>query len=208
MFVSTDFVSWIDTSNAIYKAEAEIDARYVQDVIGALDSAIAGIKGDIISGTFKTNAGTHHALIRMGQLPDMHNMLTGEDRDMEYLFSDDGEWYRYVAGFIGDPAGIHDGNGAPLHVGDTVINVVDDKPNERMVILSGKGACILSQEWIDRNHAVKGADYESSNIITANINPTCTISRHSCLNEFYHARQRAHPEYDVPKKPKLVQRQR
>lgn len=76
------------------------------------------------------------------------------NRGIEYLFSDDGECSRYVAGFLGDLSDVKDIHGQPLCVGNMVTMLRGGEPYEQMIILNHKGKSQLSQEHLNRHGAV------------------------------------------------------
>ena len=61
------------------------------------------------------------------------------NRGIEYLFSDDGKYSRYVAGFLGDLSDVKD---------------IHSQPYEQMIILNHKRKSQLSQEHLNRHGAV------------------------------------------------------
>ena len=60
------------------------------------------------------------------------------NRGIEYLFSDDGKYSRYVAGFLGDLSDVKDIHSQPLCVGNMVTMLHSGEPYEQMIILKGK----------------------------------------------------------------------
>lgn len=54
------------------------------------------------------------------------------NRGIEYLFSDDGECSRYVAGFGGDLSDVKDIHGQPLCVGNMVTMLRGGEPYEQI----------------------------------------------------------------------------
>lgn len=186
-----DFDTALDASYAMYAKDIAADQTVAADVVSAVDQAIDRLKDLLRQNAFDSNAGTFHGLCRIGQLLDMRNRLTGEHRDVEYLFSDDGEFFRHVAGFIGDSAGVVDSQGRPLVVGDIVSADVRDSVYEYMVILSCDGKPMLPSKWMDDHNAVFLRNFSPEDMRTANKNPRCTVYHGSCLKDYFEARERA-----------------
>lgn len=76
------------------------------------------------------------------------------NRGIEYLFSDDGKYSRYVAGFLGDLSDVKDIHSQPLCVGNMVTMLRGGEPYEQMIILNHKRKSQLSQEHLNRHGAV------------------------------------------------------
>ena len=186
----TEFDTALDPNYAMYARDIAVDTEAVTGVAAALGQAIDLLKDKLRRDALDSNAGTFHALCRIGQLLDMRNRLTGEYQDIEYLYSDNGEFYRYVAGFVGESAGVFDAQGRPLCVGDTVATTYQGRTQERMIILSSDGKSLLTQGWINDQDAVFWKDFAEADIRAANINPCCTVRLGSCLKDYHDAKER------------------
>lgn len=128
---------------------------------------------------YMSNRATYDALAHIGELVSERNNLTGETSDIKYLYLDDGEWYRVVAGFIGDDAERTDINGTPLKIGDTVELTVDDgKPYSRLIM-----SIFLDQGDLDEAQAKKTKDYTEMDIKHAN-SIAFTVTENSCLEDY------------------------
>ena len=104
----TDFETTLDPRFTMYAGDIAADKKAVEGVPAAIDLAVDRLKELLRRNAFDSNAGMYHALRRIGQLLDMRKRLTGEHKNVEYLLFDDGESSLYVAGFIGDAAGVFD----------------------------------------------------------------------------------------------------
>lgn len=139
-----------------------------------------------------TNARVDELLCQIGELLEEKNAMTGRREDVRYIYSDDGEFFRFVAGFAGDDSGTADANGTPLKVGDTVTFGSGFK---RMVILNGSLAPLLSQKTLLEKQAVKTADHTELDIRTAD-SAIATVSLRSC-REDYHRQQEQQGAMDM-----------
>lgn len=99
-------------------------------------------------------------LVLVGEMIDLRNRITGRRDDVEYLYFDDGESIRYIAGFIGDRVSIEDSLGSPLHIGD-LIN--DESGREYLVALNIKGQLEVDAQWIKEKAARKCIQYDYLN---------------------------------------------
>lgn len=123
---------------------------------------------------FKSNSDTSEKLEQIGKLLSEKNELTGLQEDIQYLYMDDGEWYRRVVGFLGDDSGTTDFAGTPLKIGDTV----SLKGFPRIVM-----ADLPSQKTINECQALKTKDYSKMDIRDA-YSFAFTVSLHSCLDDY------------------------
>lgn len=119
---------------------------------------------------------------------------------IEYLFSDDGECSRYVAGFLGALSDVTDIHGQALRVGDTVTMLCDGEPYEQMIILNHRGKSQLSQEHLNRHGAVFQTPFTEAGIMTAQRYSYSIIERQSCLTAYYLAQKRARTPAKQPHK--------
>ena len=196
----TEFSTALDPNDRMYARDLAVDTEAVTGAAAALGQAIDLLKDKLRRNVLDSNAGMDHALCRLGQLLDMRNRLTGEYQDIEYLYSDDGEFFRYVAGFVGESAGVFDSQGRPLCVGDTVATTYQGWTQERMIILSSDGKSLLTQGWINDQDAVFWKDFAEADIRAANINPCCTVRLGSCLKDYHDAKERQ----QAKKRPKCL----
>lgn len=123
---------------------------------------------------YMSNRETHAELKAIGELLTEKNELTGLNEDVQYLYIDDGEWYRAVEGFVGDYSGTTDCNGVRLKIGDTVS--LDGFPR---VILKN----MPSQNAIIDCRGVKIKDCVDLDIKDA-FASVFTISLCSCLKDY------------------------
>ena len=123
---------------------------------------------------FKSNSDISEKLEQIGNLLSEKNELTGLQEDMQYLFYDDGEWYRRVVGFLGDDSGTTDFAGTPLKIGDTV----SLKGYPRIVMVD-----LPTQATINEYQALKIKDYSEMDIHDA-FCVAFTVSLHSCLDDY------------------------
>lgn len=186
-----DFDSPLDPGYKGHQPDLKQDAETLRPVLEALDQVIVSLKGQLIFSRMNSDSGMYHGLCRLGQLQDMRNRLTGERKDIEYIFSDNSECSRYVAGFLGDPSDVVDTNGRLLHVGDTVMAHHNGETHEQMIILGPKGRSQLPQEWLDSRKAVFQTDFREADIETASGYSWPTIERRSCLEDYFAAQERA-----------------
>lgn len=149
-----------------------------------MNNDIEYLKSKIVGNQRLSNTQTQRMINEIGRLLNENNRRSGANEDVRYLYSDDGEFSRHVAGFVGDKTDTVDQRGLPLHVGDTVANTVDGKTNERMVILGSSGRPVLDQKWLNEHHAVKVESFVELDLKSANINPGETITAHSCVEEY------------------------
>lgn len=128
-----------------------------------------------------TNAATYQKLAELGELIAGKNEISGLKQDIEYLYSDDGEFSRCVAGFIGDESPLVDANGQRLLVGDSVC--YPDTNWERMVIFGMDGSPMLHQEDLLKRGAVKSCSCWELNMETACC-AVFTVTHESCLKDY------------------------
>lgn len=195
-----DFDSPLDPGYMGHQPDLERDAATVKIVVESLDQAIRELKRQVIGGPMNSDSGMYHTLCRLGQFQDMHNRLTGEWQDIEYIFSDDGECSRYVAGFLGDPTDVKDAHGRPLRVGDTIMAHSNGQSHEQMIILGPKSCSQLPQEWLDSRKAMFHADFREADIDTARRYSWPSIERRSCLEDYFAAQERAKTPARQPRK--------
>lgn len=186
----TDFETALDPRFTMDAGDIAADKKAVEGVPTAIDLAVDHLKDLLRRNAFDSNAGMYHALHRIGQLLDMRRRLTGEHKNVEYLLFDDGESSLYVAGFIGDAAGVFDAQGRPLLVGDVVAGSIREQEVKRMVILNAKGEPVLSQEWLDQHDAVFVQDFSVAGVRWANQHPGYTVRSGGCLKDYHTAQNR------------------
>ena len=185
-----DFETALDPGCEMYAHDITADKSLTGEVTAAIDLSVDRMKDLLRRNAFDSNAGMLHALCRIGQLLEMKNRLTGEKTDLEYLLCDDNECLFYVAGFIGDPAGVSDVNGTPLRVGDTVMCQAGSETYEQMIILGATGCSALSQDWLEGKRAVFRTDCAESDIAAAQRYSYPSIGRRSCLKDYHAGRER------------------
>ncbi len=122
---------------------------------------------------------TDQVLIKIGEMLHEKNLLTGGNEDIKYFYLDDGEWYRIIAGFIGDDSGTTDVNGVPLKIGDTVKFTDTDGYSGQRIILHE----FLNQEFLNERKAIKVKDYTDFDIKDA-CTHAFTVTEHSCLDMY------------------------
>lgn len=122
------------------------------------------------------------------------------NRGIEYLFSDDGKYSRYVAGFLGDLSDVKDIHGQPLCVGNMVTMLRGGEPYEQMIILNHKGKSQLSQEHLNRHGAVFQPPFTEAGIMTAQRYSYPIIECQSCLTAYYPAQKLARAPAKQPQK--------
>ena len=148
--------------------------------VETLTKSINIAKAELLSEQrYMSNSDTYDTLTRIGELVSERNDLTGEIDDVKYFYVDDGEWYRVVAGFIGDDAERTDVNGVPLKIGDTVGLLKENGIYYPRLILS----VFLSQEDLNKEMAVKLKDCTNIDIKDA-FNAAYTVSLESCLEMY------------------------
>lgn len=174
--VEVDFIEQIDDEYFIdFKPEYCITQRnaLICDEIQCLQSSF-------IDQMIWSNAKTSEVICKIGELLEESNALTGNHEDLQYLSSDDGEWFRFVAGFVGDDSGTVDTNGTSLMIGDTVSF---DSGFKRMIILNSSFKPMLSQEVILEKQAIKTADFTEIDIRTAD-SAAATVKLESCCESY------------------------
>ena len=154
--------------------------------IEELTEEVQSLKASLTAGNrYMSNADTHAALDRIGELIYERNELTGEDSDEQYLYFDDGEWLREVIGFVGDPSGMTDANQVPLMIGDAVgMPQEDGSLYQRIVAMS-----VMSQNSINETKAVKIKDYTEMDMKDT-FSAAFTITLHSCLEDYEQTQNR------------------
>ena len=122
-----------------------------------------------------SNSKTDENLLRIGELLTEKNQLTGQTEDLKLLYIDDGEWYRRVAGFIGDKTEATDINGHILRVGDTIKSEISGM----RVVMND----LPEQSHIDNMQAVKVKDFTELDLKDV-YTPAFTVSVRSCIDEY------------------------
>lgn len=167
---------------------ADFDSVWMPDKtpdLLALCREIDAAKAELHNQTFLTNAATDERLDALGGLIARKNEVSGLRQDVEYLYIDDGEFYRCVAGFIGDESPLVDANGLRLLIGDTV--AYPDSNWDRMVILGMSGSPMLDQADLLARGAVKKSPCWELDMDAAR--SMFTVTHHSCLEQYQQSRQ-------------------
>lgn len=151
---------------------------------------ISAAKAELHDQTFLTNAATYEKLDALGGLIARKNEVSGLCQDVECLHIDDGEFYRCVAGFIGDESPLVDANGLRLLIGDTVTYPGSDW--DRMIILGERGRPMLDQTDLLARNAVKKSPCWELDMDAAR--SMFTVTRHSCLEQY---RQDQQPDSNI-----------
>ena len=115
------------------------------------------------------------------------------NRGIEYLFSDDGKYSRYVAGFLGDLSDVKDIHSQPLCVGNMVTMLRSGEPYEQMIILKGKIPALTGApepSWCGFPAPIYRGGHHAYPI----------IERQSCLTAYYLAQKRARAPAKQPQK--------
>lgn len=168
---------------------ADFDEVWTPDKVPALLELCMEIdtaKAELHNQFRLTNAATFEKLDTLGAMIARKNEISGLTQDIGYLYLDDGEFYRCVAGFIGDESPLVDSNGLRLLIGDTV--AYPGSAWERMVILGSDGTPMLCQEDILNRGAVKkSACWEPA--MRASDCAAFTVTHESCLERSQKLRQ-------------------
>lgn len=138
-----------------------------------------------------SNADTFEKLNVLGALIAQKNEVSGLTQDIGYLYLDDGEFYRCVAGFIGDESPLVDSNGLRLLIGDTI--VYPGSEWERMVILGSRGTPMLHQEDILSRGGVKKSTCWELEMRAADC-AAFSVTHESCLERFQKLQQTNAPQ--------------
>lgn len=171
---------------------ADFDSVWTPDKTPALLELcreIGAAKAELHNQTFLTNAATYEKLDALGGLIARKNEVSGLRQDVEYLYLDDGEFYRCVAGFIGDESPLVDANGLRLLIGDTV--AYPDSNWDRMVILGMDGSPMLDQTDLLARGAVKKSPCWELDMDAAR--SMFTVTHRSCLERHQRLRQAESP---------------
>lgn len=136
------------------------------------------------------DAATYEKLDALGGLIVRKNEVSGLCQDIEYLYLDEGEFYRCVTGFIGDESPLVDSNGLRLLIGDTV--AFPDSDWDRMVILGMNGSPMLDQADLLLRGAVKKTSCWELDMDAAR--SLFTVTHHSCLERNQRLRQTEAPQ--------------
>lgn len=151
-----------------------------------LQADIAQKKKELVEGRMD-DPQQRTALRELSELVVKRNELTGRNEDIRYLYCDDNECSRFVAGFIGDYSGTKDWNQYKLLVGDIVRLRNDDGTYyDRMVLMNGRGGAMLDQKTLKAREAnlIKGFREELLDYAT-----NCaafTVTLRSCLSDYEH----------------------
>lgn len=167
---------------------ADFDAVWTPDKVPVLLNLcrkIDAAKAEFHDQTFLTNAATYEKLDILGEMIARKNEVSGLRQDIEYLYLDDGECYRCVAGFIGDESPMVDSNGLRLLIGDTVS--YPDSDWSQMVILGMSGSPMLNQEELLARGAVKKNSCWNPDMAAARC-VIFTVTHESCMERYQRRR--------------------